>query len=471
MERPRPQANDKTLKVRAGQEERAIMNLEALKTKLGAKLSTSTADLETHSKDESYPVQHPPLAVVYAEEPADIEITLTWAREYQIAVIPFGAGTSLEGQVVPVGEAISLDVSRMNKILEVRPEDFIAVVEPGVTRKSLNEALKGTGLFFPVDPGADATIGGMTATNASGTTTVRYGGMHQNVLAMQVILANGELLELGRGVRKTSAGYDLKDLFIGSEGTLGIFIRLTLKLHPIPEYIHALRVFFPSLEQAAEAAYSILGSGLPVARLELVDALGIKAINKYLSRDYLEQPALFIEFHSSSKPALEAESTLAIELMQDAGASSIDLAHTQEERTAQWEARHQAYWALVNLHPNKEYLSTDTAVPVSKMPELVRFSSDLLAEMNLTGCILGHVGDGNFHTLLVCNHGDPRAEIFSQRLVEHALRLGGTCTGEHGIGLRKKKYLQAEHGAALAWMRQIKQLFDPQNLLNPNKVV
>ncbi|MEY4529358.1 MAG: hypothetical protein RLZZ156_79 [Deinococcota bacterium] len=447
------------------------MNLLALKTKLGQKVSTAQADLATHSKDESYPMQHDPIAVVYAEQIPDIETTLEWAREQQIAIIPFGAGTSLEGQVVPVGETISLDFSKMNQILEIRPEDFIAVVEPGVTRKTLNEALKGTGLFFPVDPGADATIGGMTATNASGTTTVRYGGMHQNVLAMQVMLANGELLELGRPVRKTSAGYDLKDLFIGSEGTLGIFTRLTLKLHPIPEFVHALRVFFPSLEQCAEAAYSLMASGLPVARLELVDAMGIKAINRYLRRDYFEQPALFIEFHSSSKTALEAEAALATELMQDAGASSVAVARTQEERSAQWEARHQAYWALVNTYPNKEYLSTDTAVPLSKMPELVQFSSDLLNEMNLTGCILGHVGDGNFHTLLVCDHGDPRAEIFSQTLVQHTLSLGGTCTGEHGIGLRKKKYLAAEHGAALTYMQQIKQLFDPQNLLNPNKVV
>jgi D-lactate dehydrogenase (cytochrome) len=446
------------------------MNLESLQKRLGDGFSIAPADLVAHGKDESYPVQHSPVAVVYAQSLADIEITLEWARKEQIAVIPFGAGTSLEGQVIPVGNAISLDVSRMNKILEIRPEDFTCVVEPGVTRKALNEALKGTGLFFPVDPGADATLGGMTATNASGTTTVRYGGMHQNVLAMQVMLANGELLELGRGVRKTSAGYDLKDLFIGSEGTLGVFTRLTLKLHPIPEFIHALRVFFPSLEQAAEAAYSVMASGLPWQGLNLVDALGIKAINRYLSRDYLEQSALFLEFHSSSKTALEAEAALAVELMQDVGASSLNVARTQEERTAQWEARHQAYWALVNLHPNKEYLSTDTAVPLSKMPELVQFSSDLLTEMDLTGCILGHVGDGNFHTLLVCEPNDPRAEIFSQALVEHTLGLGGTCTGEHGVGLRKKKYLLKEHGAALAWMRQIKQLFDPQSILNPTKI-
>ncbi len=447
------------------------MNLETLAAQLGQKLSLAPADLETHSKDESYPERHPPTAVVFADCLEDIETTLAWARENQTPVIPFGAGTSLEGQIIPQGQAISLDVSRMNKILEIRPEDFLAVVEPGVTRKALNEALKGTGLFFSVDPGADASLGGMAGTNASGTTTVRYGGMRQNVLALQVVLSNGEVLELGKAVRKTSAGYDLKDLFIGSEGTLGIYTRLTVKLHPLPSFIHTQRVFFASLEQAAEAAFSIMASGLPAARLELVDALGIKAINQYLERNYPVQPALFMEFHSSSEAALEAEAALAFELMQDAGATSIDAARTGEACTAQWEARHQAYWALVNLYPNKEYLSTDTAVPISKMPELVRFSSQLLEEMHLTGCILGHVGDGNFHTLLVCDYGDPRADAFSQRLVEHTLALGGTCTGEHGIGLRKKKYLALEHGAALGWMQQIKKLFDPMGILNPGKVV
>jgi D-lactate dehydrogenase (cytochrome) len=447
------------------------MAIEQLKAILGSRVSTALADLAAHGKDESYPLQRAPLAVVYAESTSDIEQTLEWAREHLIPIIPFGAGTSLEGHVVPVSDAVSLDVSRMNRVLEIRSEDFICVVEPGVTRKALNLALKGTGLFFPVDPGADASLGGMTATNASGTTTVRYGGMHQNVLAMQVVLMNGEILELGRAVRKTSAGYDLKDLFIGSEGTLGVFTRLTLRLYPIPEHIHALRVFFETLEATAEAAYSVMASGLPVARLELVDDIGIRAINRYLGRTYPEKPALFLEFHSSTKEALNAEAQLASELMQDAGAIGISTARTPEERNAQWEARHQAYWALVNLYPNKAYLSTDTAVPISKMPELVRFSSDLLREMNLVGNILGHVGDGNFHTLLVCEHGDPRAEIFSMRLVERALSLGGTCTGEHGIGLRKRKYLSQEHGAVLPWMKAIKQLFDPMGLLNPGKVV
>jgi D-lactate dehydrogenase (cytochrome) len=444
--------------------------VEHLKEILPARVSTSPADLNTHGKDESYPIHHPPMAVVWAENLADVQTTLAWAREYHTPVIPFGAGTSIEGHIIPQGPAISLDVSRMNRVLEIHPEDFMAVVEPGLTRKTLNEALKGTGLFFPVDPGADATLGGMAATNASGTTTVRYGGMRQNVLALQVVLADGQVLELGRGVRKTSAGYSLKDLFIGSEGTLGIITRLTLRLYPIPEHIHTLRVFFYNLTQTAQAAYAVMASGLPVARLELVDQVGIQAINRYLGRSYPEKPALFVEFHSSTHEALESESSLAIELMHEAGAVRTDTARTQEERTAQWEARHQAYWALINLFPGKEYLSTDTAVPISRMPDLVQYSHQLLGTMGLRGNILGHVGDGNFHTLLVCEPGDPRAEEFSQRLVEHTLSLGGTCTGEHGVGLRKKKYLAREHGPALDWMRQIKRLFDPQNLLNPGKI-
>ncbi|MCS7058243.1 MAG: FAD-binding oxidoreductase [Meiothermus sp.] len=444
--------------------------LESLRSLLPGKVSTAPADLEAHGKDEGYPLKQPPLAVVYAEKLSDVQAALAWARENRVPVIPFGAGTSLEGQLIPQGQALSLDLSRMNRILQIAPEDFLAVVEPGLTRKALNEALKGTGLFFPVDPGADASLGGMAATNASGTTTVRYGGMRPNVLALQVVLVNGEVLELGRGVRKTSAGYDLKDLFIGSEGTLGVITRLTLRLHPLPEHVHTLRVFFGELEAAAQAAYSVMASGLPVARLELVDARGIAAINRYLERNYPEKPALFVEFHSSTREALQAESELALGLMQAAGALSVSTAYTQEERTAQWEARHQAYWALVNLYPGKAYLSTDSAVPLSKMPALVAYASRLLAEMDLPGSILGHVGDGNFHSLVVFEPGEAKAEAFSEQLVEHTLALGGTCTGEHGVGLRKKKFLPKEHGPALLWMRQIKRLFDPEGLLNPGKI-
>lgn len=446
--------------------------LEQLKHQLPGKVSVSASDLQTHSHDEGYPEQRPPLAVVYAESQADIKATLEWAKQAQTPVIPFGAGTSIEGQLLPQGPCISLDLSRMNRVLQIRPEDFLAVVEPGVTREQLNAALKGTGLFFPVDPGANASLGGMCATNASGTTTVRYGGMRQNVMALEVNLINGETLELGRAVRKTSAGYDLKDLFIGSEGTLGVFSKITVRLNPLPSHVHTLRVFFDSLEAAADAAYSLMGSGLPAARLELLDELSLSAINRYLSRNYPEKPGLFVEFHSSTAEALEAESKAATELMREAGAIAVDAAHSQEERTAQWEARHQLYWALVAQFPDHHFMTTDTAVPLSKMPELVRYSQQLLHQMQLGGSIVGHVGDGNFHTLVAAtSQRYPGAETFAGKLVEKALELGGTCTGEHGIGLRKRKYLQAEHGPALGWMRQIKQLFDPENLMNPGKVV
>ncbi len=423
-------------------------------------------------RDEGYPEARPVLAVVYPEGVEDVQKALHWAREHGVAVIPYGAGTSLEGHLYPLREAISLDLSRMNRLLEVRPEDFLCVVEPGLTRKALNEALKGTGLFFPVDPGADASLGGMAATNASGTTTVRYGGMRQNVLALQVVLASGEVLELGRGVRKTSAGYDLKDLFLGSEGTLGIITRLTLRLHPLPEHIHTLRVFFPGVEEAVRGSLAVMASGLPVARLELLDERSLRALNRYLGTAFPEKPALFLEFHASTREALEAESALALGLMEEAGALEVEAAKTDGERRRQWEARHQAYWALVHLYPGHRFMITDTAVPLTHLPEMIRYAQGLLEEMGLEGVLLGHVGDGNFHTLVPVGLEDyPKAEAFAERLVERALALGGTCTGEHGVGLRKRKYLPKEHGPALEWMRKLKALLDPEGILNPGKVV
>jgi len=446
--------------------------LEALKRLFPGKVDLSESERLRHGKDEGYPLARPVLAVVYPESVEDVQKALQWAREWGVAVIPYGAGTSLEGHLYPTREAISLDLSRMNRLLEVRAEDFLCVVEPGLTRKALNEALKGTGLFFPVDPGADASLGGMAATGASGTTTVRYGGMRQNVLALQVVLAGGEVLELGRPVRKTSSGYDLKDLFIGSEGTLGIITRLTLRLHPLPEHVHTLRVFFPGVEEAVEASYRVMATGLPVARLELLDELAMRALNRYLGAGFPERPALFLEFHASTEEALEAESTLALELMGEAGALSVEAAKTEEERKRQWEARHQAYWALVHLHPGHHFVITDVAVPLSRLAEMVRYAQGLMAEMGLAGNILGHVGDGNFHTLVpVLPEAYPKAEAYAERLVERALELGGTCTAEHGVGLRKKKFLPKEHGNALEWMRKIKALLDPEGLLNPGKVL
>lgn len=450
--------------------------VEELTARLGVdKVTTSPSVLQSHGRDENFPEVRPPLAVAYAEQLEDIQTAMAWCRAHNAALIPFGAGTSLEGALVPSDTqtpTLSLDLSRMNKVLSIEPENFVAVVQPGVTRTALNTALRYTGLFFPVDPGADASLGGMAATNASGTTTVRYGGMRANTLALQVMLMNGETLRLGRPVFKTSSGYDLKDLFIGSSGTLGVITELTVRLHPLPEHVHTLRVIFPSITAAAEAAYSVMASALPVARLELVDELSMKSVNRYLGRDYREAPGLFLEFHSATAEAMEAEVGLVEELMQEAGAIELTVARNAEERTAQWEARHNAYWALVNMHPGHVHLITDTAVPLSRLPESIAHAQQLLGDMGLHGSILGHVGDGNFHTLVAVLPEDyPWAHDYAERLVHHALSLGGTASGEHGVGLVKREYMAAEHGAALDWMRRLKSLFDPQGLLNPGKIV
>ncbi len=445
----------------------AVADLQA---RFGERVSTSAAVLDAHGHDENYPEARPPVAVLFAESVEDVRAALAWAREHHMPVIPFGAGTSLEGHLIPQQPVLSLDLSRMHRVVSVHPEDFLAVVEPGLTRTALNTALRSTGLFFPVDPGADASLGGMAATGASGTTTVRYGGMRQNVAALEVVLANGEVLRLGRSVRKTSSGYDLKDLFIGSAGTLGVITQLTLRLHPVPEHVHTVRVFFPGLVEAARAAYLIMASALPVARIELVDELGMRAINRYRGQSYPERPALFLEFHSSTESAIAEEARLAEELAREAGALDTQLARTREEQTAQWEARHHLYWALVHLYPGHTYTITDVAVPLSHVAELVEYTQQMLVELGLQGSIVGHVGDGNFHTLVATQQGDHhRAEALSERLVRRALELGGTATGEHGVGLAKRKFMEAEHGPALAWMRSVKALFDPDGILNPGK--
>jgi D-lactate dehydrogenase (cytochrome) len=451
-------------------------SLEQLQALLGdGKVSTSPSVLEQHGRDENFPEVRPPLAVAYAESRKDVQTVLEWCRARRIPLIPFGAGTSLEGALVPARPdvpVLSLDLSRMNRVVSIQPDNFLAVVQPGMTRTALNEALRYTGLFFPVDPGADASLGGMAATNASGTTTVRYGGMRQNTVALEVVLANGEVLRLGRPVRKTSSGYDLKDLFIGSAGTLGVITELTVQLHPVPEHIHTLRVFFPSILAAAQAAYAIMASALPVARMELVDELGMQSINRYMGRGYTEQTALFLEFHSSTAAAIEEEVHLAEELVHDAGATDISIARTQQERTAQWEARHHLYWAIVNAHPGHRFVITDTAVPLVRLPELIAYAQQILAEMGIQGSILGHVGDGNFHTIIAAKPEDyERVQTFSEHLVRQALAWEGTASGEHGIGLVKRGFMLEEHGASVTWMRRLKALFDPEGLLNPGKLI
>jgi D-lactate dehydrogenase (cytochrome) len=451
-------------------------SLEQLQAVLGdGKVSTSPSVLEQHGRDENFPEVRPPLAVAYVESKEDVQTVLEWCRTWRIPLIPFGAGTSLEGALVPARAdvaVLSLDLSRMNQVVSIQPDNFLAVVQPGMTRTALNEALRYTGLFFPVDPGADASLGGMAATNASGTTTVRYGGMRQNTVALEVVLATGEVLLLGRPVRKTSSGYDLKDLFIGSAGTLGVITELTVQLHPLPEHVHTLRVFFPSILAAAQAAYAIMASALPVARMELVDELGMRSINRYMGRGYIEQTALFLEFHSSTAKAMEEEVHLVEELVRDAGATDISIARSQQERTAQWDARHHLYWAIVNAHPGHTFVITDTAVPLVRLPELIAYAQQLLAEMGIQGSIIGHVGDGNFHTIIAVKPEDyERVQAFSERLVRQALAWDGTASGEHGIGLVKRGFMVEEHGASVAWMHRLKALFDPDGLLNPGKLI
>lgn len=445
--------------------------IDALRDRLGEKVSTNPSVLDTHGRDEGYPEEQAPVAVVLAESASDVRDVLQWASQHRVPVIPFGAGTSLEGQLIPRGPAVTLDLSRMNRILQIAPEDFVAVVEPGLTYQALNRALRRNGLFFPVDPGADASLGGMAATNASGTMGVRYGNMRQNTLALEVVLATGDTLRLGRAVRKTSSGYDLKDLFIGSEGTLGVITELAVKLHPLPSHVYALRAFFKDVSAAAEAAYLIMAGGLPVARMELLDELSLRAVNRYLNRTYLETPALFLEFHSGSASALEGEVAEATRLVQETRALTVETARGTEDLNSLWEARHRAYWAFIALHPGLKYLTTDTAVPLSKMAPLVRYARQRLDAMQLDGSIIGHVGDGNFHVVVAVSRDDyPKAEEFASQLVQAALEAGGTATGEHGIGLRKKGYLAIEHSTSLPWMRQLKRLFDPLGLLNPGKV-
>ena len=447
------------------------MTIAMLQERLGAKVVTDPEMLNMHGRDQNYPQTYPVLAVVFAETVEDVQETLRWSHEANIPVIPYGAGTSFEGQLTPQGPALSLDLSRMKRLLAIRPADFLVEVEPGLTREELNAALEEYELFFPVDPGANATLGGMAATNASGTMTVRYGGMRPNIVQMDVVLANGTLLTLGRAVRKTSSGYDLKDLFIGSAGTLGVITRLVLRVYPQPNFVHTLRVFFPGLREASEAAYRIMASALPVARLELLDELSISYINRDLEQPYPEKPALFLEFHSSTAEAIVEEARLAERLVRAAGALDIATATSAEERAAQWEARHNYYWAVVSRYPGSIAYTTDTAVPLSRVADLVLYAQQLLVDLHVPGSIVGHIGDGNFHTLLILQPDQLElANQYSLLLTTRALELGGTASGEHGIGLVKKKFLEAEHGSSVEWMRQMKTLFDPQGLLNPGKI-
>jgi D-lactate dehydrogenase (cytochrome) len=438
------------------------------------RVSTSESVLDQHGQDLSHHEHRRPDAVVYPQATAEVAAILRWANGRGVPVVPFGAGTSIEGHVIPAHGGISLDLTRMDRILELRPQDLLAVVQPGVLRSALNAAAGEHGFQFPVDPGADATLGGMAATNASGTTTVRYGGMRTNVLALEAVLADGRIVRPGSRAAKTSAGYDLRSLFVGSEGTLGVITELTLRLHGIPEAVVAVRAAFADLDAACGAAVALVASGLSVTRLELLDALTIAAVNAYKGTAYAEAPSLFLEL-GGSEAGVGGDLDAAHELCEGEGCAAWQAERDPTARGRLWEARHHVLFALVPGSPGKLHKSTDVCVPVSELPAAVRRARELAEEVALAASIIAHAGDGNYHVLFMLDPDDPAelaaAEQLNDALVEHALEAGGTCTGEHGIGSGKIGYLEREHGDLVPLMRQIKRAFDPNGILNPGKVL
>ena len=449
--------------------------VSALAARFGDRFSTSLAIREHHGKDESSGPPVPPDAVVFAESTEEVSAAVALCHANRVPVIAFGTGTSLEGHLHAVRGGICIDLSRMNRVQAIRPGDLDATVEAGVTRKALNAALHGSGLFFPIDPGADASLGGMAATRASGTNAVRYGTMREAVLATTVVLADGRIIKTGTRAKKSSAGYDLTRLFVGSEGTLGIITELTVRLHPLPEAIASALCAFPAIAAAVDTVIQTIQLGIPVARIEILDSLSIRAINRYSRTSLREAPTLFFELHGS--PASVAEQTQALrDLASDHGGMDFEWADQPEDRSRLWQARHDAYYACLGLAPGSRSLTTDVCVPISRLADCIAATLADLDETGLVAPLLGHVGDGNFHLLVLVRPGDDaqlaRARAFTQRLAERAIAMDGTCTGEHGIGVGKRKYMLAEHGeGALSVMRAVKQALDPHNLMNPGKIL
>jgi D-lactate dehydrogenase (cytochrome) len=460
LEKPKPEAIRRT-----------IAELASL---FGNRLVTSQAVREQHGHTMTWHHNEPPDAVVFAQSIEDVQRIVTLCAQNAVPVIPFGTGTSLEGHVnAPLG-GVSIDLRDMNRVLAVHAEDLDCVIEPGVTRKALNEHLRDQGLFFPIDPGADASLGGMTATRASGTNAVRYGTMKDNVLSVKAVLANGELIKTASRAKKSSSGYDLTRLFVGSEGTLGVITEITLKLAGIPEAIAAGICPFASVEDACNATIATIQSAIPVARIELLDALQVKACNTYSKLTLPEQPMLFLEFHGSTAGVAEQSERFG-EIAREYGGGPFEWETRAEDRSRLWQARHDAYFAARGLRPGTQAVATDVCVPISRLAECVTESQRDLAASSVLAPIAGHVGDGNFHLSLLIDMDDPdevrRADKFMERLVARALAMEGTCTGEHGVGEGKLKYLAAEHGdEVLTLMRSIKRALDPQGIMNPGKI-
>ncbi|SEQ90172.1 D-lactate dehydrogenase (cytochrome) [Virgibacillus subterraneus] len=430
--------------------------------------------LDQHSSDESYHKPHSPELVVFPESADEMSNIMKLANKYKKPVTPFGLGSSLEGNAIPYEGGISVDFSLMNKVLEVRQDDFLVKVQPGVTRSQLDKELKKYGLFFSVDPGADATLGGMAATNASGTTAVRYGIMRDQVRDMEVVLADGTVIHTGNMAAKSSSGYHLNGLFVGSEGTLGCFTELTLKVIGIPEHIMAARAEFGSVDDAVNGVIAILQAGIPVARVELVDEQSIKQMNHFSDTNYNEVPTLFLEFHGN-EAGLQQDVEFMKEIVEDINCQKIEFESDTAARNQLWEARHNAAYAYIHGHPGRKQMVTDVCVPISELAGAVKDAREAVDESGLSGGIVGHVGDGNYHILLMIDVDDPaeieKANVVNERIVDYALTRGGTCTGEHGVGTGKHKYQAREHGESLVVMQKIKQALDPGGVLNPGKIV
>jgi D-lactate dehydrogenase (cytochrome) len=448
--------------------------IEHLKTLVSGSVSTNEAILDQHGRDESAIPPVRPSAVVMPQNTNEVSKVLKYCNAEKIPVVAFGAGSSLEGHVLPLFGGISLDLTEMNKIIEIKPDDLVVRVEPGVHRMALNDKLASQGLFFSVDPGADATLGGMASTGAAGTTTVRYGSMRDNVLALTAVMADGTIIRTGRQTRKLSAGYDLTRLLVGSEGTLAIITELTLRIFGIPEKMAAAIVRFPSLSDGVTAATAIVRSGISIARCEFLDAKCIKNVNAHDGLNLSEMPTLFFEFHGSPQ-GVEEDAQSVKEIVEEFGGSEFEWTADEGARRKLWQARHNAYWAGIAAHPGKRAVSTDAAVPLSKLSQAVQIAEQILSKHSYPFSVLGHVADANFHCFIVTDPKKPE-ELEDVRHITHEItmkmiELGGTCTGEHGIGSGKIQALVEETGApAVSIMKLIKQSLDPNNILNPGKV-
>jgi len=448
--------------------------LGELRNVVEQRLSTSEAVREQHGHDESYHPSVSPGAVVFARSTEEVSEIVKICAGHKVPVIPYGTGTSLEGHIAALRGGVCIDLSEMNEVIEFNAADMDITVQAGVRRKQVNEYLRDQGLFFPIDPGADASIGGMTATRASGTNAVRYGTMRENVLSLTVVLSDGRIIRTSRRARKSAAGYDLTRVFVGSEGTLGVITEITLKLFGIPEAISAAVCPFPDLESAVNTVISTIQCGIPIARIELLDEVQMDAINKYSNLDYPKSPTLFFEFHGT--PAgVEEQATYVADIASEFGAGDFQWATQTEERTKLWQARHDAYYAAMALRPGCKGMATDVCVPISRLAECILETRKDVDDFGLTAPIVGHVGDGNFHLCILMDPDDAdemaRITEVNERMVMRALAMDGTCTGEHGVGYGKVEFLTAEHGEAISVMRAMKIALDPDDIMNPGKVV